>query len=76
MGCGLEELKLADRVWSASEVAAAYDADGDGMVNPWEIANGLDPNLNDANEDPDNDGYSNYSEYVAGTDPRDPESHP
>ena len=29
-----------------------------------------------ADEDADEDGFTNLEEYEAGTDPRDPESHP
>ena len=50
--------------------------DGDGMPDLWEIQHGLDPYHYDANLDSDNDGWSNYSEYQAGTDPNDASSLP
>src|SRR5207249_8712576 len=47
------------------------DTDGDGMPDAWEVAHGLNPNLNDANSDPDGDGISNFTEFQRGTDPHD-----
>jgi hypothetical protein len=44
------------------------------MSNDWETTNGLDPQRNDANEDKDHDGLTNYEEFLAGTDPSDPAS--
>ncbi len=60
-----------------SDVAAADpDADGDSMPDSWEV--GWFGSTNAVNggaaEDWDEDGSSNYSEYVAGTDPTDPDS--
>ncbi len=46
------------------------DTDGDGMPDVWEIAYGLNPLVNDGNEDADLDGLSNLEEYQAGTDPQ------
>ena len=45
------------------------DSDMDGMIDSWEIENGLNPLVNDANENPDNDQYTNYEEFLHGTDP-------
>ena len=43
------------------------DDDGDQMPDAWEIENDLDPLVNDAAEDPDGDGATNFEEYEAGT---------
>ncbi len=56
------------------EITADYSPtgivdDGDGMPDAWEELYGLDTNINDADLDPDNDGFSNYEEYVCGTVP-------
>jgi N-acetylneuraminic acid mutarotase len=43
----------------------AQDADGDGMADTYEEANGLAVNMNDADEDRDGDGISNIDEFNA-----------
>lgn len=53
----------------AASVTLVPDPDGDGMPTSWEIANGTDPNVNDAAEDPDHDGLTNLEEYHLGTKP-------
>lgn len=63
----------------AVRVRLAYppnlDTDGDGLLDNWEIAHGLDPantaGGNGASGDPDGDGHTNAQEQLAGTDPRD-----
>ncbi len=50
------------------------DTDGDGMQDGWEIEHGLDPLVNDAQEDPDNDDLANLQEFIACTDPHNPDT--
>lgn len=46
------------------------DTDHDGILNGWELANGLNPlDPSDATADYDFDGLNNYAEYVASTNP-------
>ena len=52
------------------------DDDNDGMADVWERWYELNPAANDADADPDEDGYSNLQEYKADTVPTDPEDHP
>ena len=51
------------------------DSDHDGLPDDWENAHGLNPNdPADAGLDLDLDGQTNWQEYIAGTDPQDPQS--
>jgi len=53
------------------------DSDDDGMPDGWERLHGLNPfDPNDAEKDSDYDGFSNLEEYLAATDPADPQSKP
>ena len=52
------------------EVRPALDADRDGIPDYWEALY----DINNTSDDRDRDGHSNYQEYLANTDPRDPES--
>jgi len=45
------------------------DSDGDGMPDPWEIANGLNPAVDDADLNPDGDSLTNLEEFQRGSNP-------
>ena len=60
-----------------AEKKVVLDADGDGLPDAWEKANGFNPgDASDANADLDGDGFTNLEEYQAKTNPRDAASHP
>lgn len=50
------------------------DSDADGLTDGWEYLNGLNPLVNDADDDADEDGYNNFVEYLHNGDVLDPES--
>lgn len=51
-------------------IADTTDTDGDGMSNAFEVTYGLNPFIDDAAGDGDNDGLSNINEYENGTSPK------
>jgi hypothetical protein len=51
------------------DLVLARDFDHDAMADAWESEHGLDTTRDDADEDPDDDGYSNLDEYLLDTDP-------
>jgi parallel beta-helix repeat protein len=51
------------------------DVDGDGLPDNWELEHFGDLNES-ATDDNDNDGFTNLEEYIAGTDPTDPDVTP
>lgn len=68
----ISELRVFPTTGSSGMIG---DADGDGLPDAWETANGLASDLRtDATEDWDDDGHSNRQEYEADTDPRNPRS--
>ena len=50
------------------------DSDGDGMPDIYELANGLNPLVNDSALDLDHDGLKNIDEYNAGTKANNPDT--
>lgn len=52
------------------------EIDGDGMTNGYETDNGLDPQVDDASGDLDQDGATNLAEFLAGTSANDRADRP
>jgi hypothetical protein len=52
------------------------DIDSDGLPDDWEKKFALVIGDDDSAADPDGDGFTNIEEFTAGTDPKDPKSHP
>ena len=63
-----------DDLYAATENPLFVDADRDGMDDAWEIANGLNPAVNDRDGDLDGDGLSNLREYLLKLKPNNPDS--
>jgi len=67
---------------TATERTRPIDLLSDDPVHPpipnrWWLENRIDPGFEDSPErDPDGDGFTNLEEFLAGTDPNDPKSHP
>src|SRR5262249_25462747 len=67
---------LASGLTAPALVVVLPDSDGDHIPDFWETAHGLNPtNSSDALLDTDGDGFNNLAEYLAGTDPLDPQSY-
>ena len=64
----------------AHTLKTARDADGDGLPDAWEASHGLSitdgSGAQGAGGDADGDGWTNYQEFLAGTDPTGANSHP
>jgi len=69
--CAGLDASVAITIDGEKQCTAAFetDADQDDMPDAWEIANGLNPSIDDADADLDGDGISNIDEYMNGTDP-------
>ncbi len=68
---------IADQDESALGMSATRaDTDGDGLPDLWERDHQFSPAFNEAAQDTDGDGFSNWQELGAATDPRDATSYP
>ncbi len=62
-------LNVNQRSWYDGLGYQKNDTDNDGLPDVWEIANGTDPEVADATEDPDDDNLSNLQEFENNGDP-------
>ena len=65
---------LASPVFATTTPVDAESGGGDGMPDYWEALHGLDPTLNDAGGDLDDDGLTNIEEFRKFTDPQNPDT--
>jgi hypothetical protein len=61
-------------VFVGSGLEPGTDADGDGIADTWEYENFFNTTTVSATTDYDGDGSRDLDEYLAGTDPKDPDS--
>ena len=62
-------------VTNSATIVVPWDANGNGIPDDWEFANFSGSMTNTANGDFDGDGFNNYAEWVANTDPEAPGSY-
>ncbi|MGV2987913.1 hypothetical protein ACE1OE_09730 [Vibrio sp. E150_011] len=69
-------VRMPSWMLSMPELINFSDSDGDRMWDGYENVFGLDPLNDDANQHLDNDQFTNLSEFLAFTDPADPDNTP
>jgi uncharacterized protein (DUF2141 family) len=67
---------VTNRVTDVDFSLSDPDDDADGLPDWWEILHWTNTQAQDGDGDPDQDGYYNWEEYLARTDPEDDASHP
>ena len=67
--CGWISLSNASAYVQTDTIAAGADSDGDGIPDAWEIQHAGNLTTLTHNGDADNDGVTDYQEYLADTDP-------
>ena len=70
--CGWISLSNAVAVVQTATIAPGTDSDGDGIADAWELLNFGNLTTANATSDFDHDGSTDLQEYLAGTNPRDP----
>ncbi len=71
-----DDLSDGDEVGIHATNPLNADSERDEMPDGWEVRFGLEPLVDDSEEDPDADGASNLLEFEEGTDPKDAASRP
>ncbi len=73
--CGWISLSNAQAVVQTATIAPGVDSDGDGIADAWELIHFGNLTTATATSDYDGDGMTDLQEYLAGTDPRDPDDN-
>jgi hypothetical protein len=77
-GSGTNAVLLEGLTVQLADYPPGLDSDGDGLLDRWEVDHGLNPfsaaGDDGADGDPDGDGFTNWQEQFAGTDPHAPAS--
>ena len=60
----IDNIKYPDDFPTYPNLPPPKDSDNDGMADSWEVANGMNPQVNDSALDKDHNGYTNIEEYL------------